>query len=212
MNRSRLASICATVSSTIPLAVAHAEEATPPAAQATVAHRSFGDTASAYTLSLGLASAAPALFKDTPDMTLSETTVFAYGGQVAVMFGDEFIDAHRLGLRISYGSVARSLERSLTLITPMATYQTGHPLQLEVGLGWAIPRGTAGFADNYGGLSSAATLRWSFRRASAPAKVGVGLGVTGQVIAATSDFDYSSAYVGAHVDIRFHLGAQGGVK
>lgn len=185
--------------------VAHADA--PPTAT-----RSLGDALHAIDVRVGLESSAPVLFKDTPDMTLSETTVFLYGGRIGVAFGDELVDSHRFGLAVSYATVARSADRSLATVAPMLTYDTGFPFQLQVGLGWAVPTGTKGFAENYGGLASEATLRWSFQRASHPSKVSVALGLTGRVVAATKDFDYSSGFVGVHVDLGFHLGQRGGAR
>jgi hypothetical protein len=172
--------------------------------------RSVGDSFHAYNVEVGLGSSAPVMFKDTPDMTLSATTVFLYGGHLGLSFGDELVDAHRFGVQVAYDTVARSADRSLKTITPMLTYQTGHPFQLQVGLGWAIATGTKGFADNYGGFASEATLRWSFQHAAHPSKVSVALGLTGRLIAASSNFDYTSGFIGVHLDLGLHLGTQGG--
>jgi hypothetical protein len=185
-------------------AIAHAD----PAADTT---RTFGDSLHAYNVQLGLDSAGPVLFKDTPDMSLSDTTVFVYGGRLAFLFGDELADAHRIGLAVGYHTVARSDARSLAMISPELIYETGHPLILQVGLGWAITRGTEGFAENYSGFSPSASLRWSFL-GKPRSVVSAAIGLTGRVIVATKDFDYSSAYLGAQLELSFHLGDQGGAR
>jgi len=182
--------------------IAHAE----PAAGTS---RSFADSLHSYNLQVGLDSAGPLLFRDTPDMTLADTTVFAYGGHLAFLLGDELVDSHRLGLSVGYQTVARSHARKLTMITPELVYQTGHPFQLQVGLGYAAASGTADFASNYAGLESSASLRWSFL-GKPDSTVSLALGVTGRVIVVTKDFDYSSAFLGAQLDASFHFGNHGG--
>jgi hypothetical protein len=192
-------------------APAPAPEAAPeaPPAPAVSGERGFGDKLRSLTVVVGLDSAAPLRFTDTPDMRLDSTRVFGYGGHLGVMLGDELVDAHRVGLVVGYATVARSAERSLALVTPRLVYETGHPVMLQVGLGWAIPTGTAGFADQYGGLLSTAALQYSFRRAQPRSRLSATLGVVGQVIAATKDFDKSSVFVGAQLDLGVRLGGKG---
>lgn len=185
----------------------------PPAAEGSPpAVRTFGDAFHAYHLDLALVSAAPLRFADTPDMALDPTTVFVLGGRVGFGFGDPRADNHRVGLAVGYETVAHSAERSLALITPQLTYETGDPLVLGVGLGYAIARGTTGFADNYEGLAISGTLGWSFIDRDRPgARVGALLGINAQLIT-TGDADYASAYLGGDLSFRFHFGAQGGAR
>lgn len=138
--------------------------------------------------------------------------MFLLGGHLGFVYGDELVDAHRFGISVAYDSIARSTDRTMALITPMVTYETGFPFQLEVGLGWSIPKGTTDFADNYGGVTSQATLRWAFQNRAKPSKVSVGLGLIGRVTATTSNFDYSSAFIGAQIDLGYHFGHKQGDK
>jgi hypothetical protein len=174
--------------------------------------RTFTDSFGAYQLELGAASAGPLRFHDTPDMTLDPTTVLVVGGRLGVAFGDPRRDNHRLGLAVGYQAVARSEARKLALIVPQLTYETGHPLMLRLALGYAIPSGTGGFADHYGGVYSSASLAWSFLDRGRPGStVSAALGLTAALIA-TGDADYTSAYLGGDLSFRFHLGKQGGSR
>lgn len=187
-------------------------ETAPPAADAAPAARTFGDAFRAYQIDVALTSAGPLRFTDTPDMTLDPTTVFVLGGRLGFGFGDPRADNHRLGLAVGYEAVARSADRKLALITPQLTYETGHPLILRVGVGYAVASGTSGFADNYKGLYTSGTLGWSFLDRDRPgARLSAMLGLTAQVVT-TGDADYASAYLGGDLSFRFHLGAQGGSR
>lgn len=188
--------------------VAAAEDAAA-ATTAEVTERPLGVKLHAISLEVGLDSAAPLRLTDTADMRTEPTRAFLFGGHVGVAIGDPLRDAHRLGVAIGYATVARSASRSLALVTPRLTYETGHPLMLQVGLGWAIPTGTAGFADQYGGVLTTAALRYSFRRAVPRSLVGATLGLTGQVVAATKAFERSSVFLGAQLDLHLQLGDGG---
>jgi len=177
-----------------------------------VKERTLGDITSSYQLQLGMASAGPILFEDTPDKMLERTTAFEYGGRLAFLLGNERLDTHRFGLGIAYDLAARSESRKLAFVTPQLIYETGHPLILQLGLGAAIGTGTSGFASNYSGIYSGATLRYSFLDKSRASKVSVSFGLTGKVIAATKDLQRSSAFVGGQLELVFHLGNQGGQK
>lgn len=181
----------------------------PPPAVGTPA-RSLGDITGSYQLQLAMASAGPALFRDTPDQMLEKTTAFEYGGRLAFFLGNERLDSHRFGVGVAYDHAAKSDSRSLAFITPQALYETGYPLSLQLGLGWAIGSGTTGFASNYAGFYSGAALRYSFLSQASP--VSVSFGLTGKVIAATKDLQYSSAFIGGQLELVFHLGDQGGKK
>lgn len=184
--------------------------ASPPADRATT--RTLGDITGSYQLQLAMASAGPALFRDTPDQMLEKTTAFEYGGRLAFFLGNERLDSHRFGLGVAYDHAAKSDSRSLAFITPQAMYETGYPLSLQLGLGWAIGSGTSGFASNYAGFYSGAALRYSFLDRSKASPVSVSFGLTGKVIAATKDLQYSSAFIGGQLELVFHLGDQGGRK
>ena len=172
--------------------------------------RTLGDITGSYQLQIAMASAGPALFRDTPDQMLEKTTAFEYGGRLAFFLGNERLDSHRFGLGVAYDHAAKSDSRSLAFITPQAMYETGYPLSLQLGLGWAIGSGTTDFASNYAGFYSGAALRYSFLSKASP--VSVSFGITGKVIAATKDLQYSSAFIGGQLELVFHLGDQGGKK
>lgn len=194
------------LASSVCASTAHADDgASPP-------RRTFADGFRAYQIEVAMTSAGPLRFTDAPDMTLDPTTVFVLGGRLGFGFGDPRADNHRLGLAVGYEAVARSEHRSLALITPHLTYETGHPLLLRLGVGYAAATGTKDFADHYGGLYTAGSLAWSFLdRARPGAGVSATLGLTAQVIT-SSDPDYRSAYLGGELTFRFHLGAQGGAR
>lgn len=183
-----------------------------PAGGAPAAARTFTDAFAAYQLELTASAAGPLRFRDTPDMTLDSTTVMVLGGRLGFGFGDPRRDNHRLGIAVGYQAVARSEARKLAVIVPQLTYETGHPLVLRVGLGYAIPRGTSAFADNYGGAYTSAALAWSFLDRDRPgARVSAALALTAELIVA-GDADYTSAYLGGDLSFRFHLGRQGGSR
>jgi len=184
--------------------------ALPSVASADEPARRFSDITHTYQLQLAMASAGPVLFQDTPDQMLEETTAFEYGGRLAFLLGNERLDVHRVGLGVAYDLAARSDSRKLAFVTPQLIVETGHPLILQLALGGAIGSGTSGFASNYSGLYTGVTLRWSFLDKRRAAPVSVSFGLTGRVIASTTDLQYSSAFVGGQLELVFHLGDQGG--
>jgi len=186
--------------------------AVPGAARADDSVRRFGDIAHSYQLQLAMDSAGPVLFKDTPDQMLESTTAFEYGGRLAFLLGNERLDQHRIGLGVGYDLAAKSDHRKLAFITPQLVYETGQPLVLQLALGGAIGTGTAGFAKNYTGVYTGATLRWSFLDKHKASPVSVSFGLTGRVVASTTSLQYSSVFVGGQLELIFHLGNQGGAK
>lgn len=181
----------------LPSGEAAAQEASPPG-------RSLSDIFDDYQLHVGLNSAGPLLFRDAPDAMLEELAVFQYGGTLAFLFGNEMADLHRLGIGLGYDLVARSASRDLAFFSPYLAYEIGHPLILQLGLGANVGLGTEGFAEHYKGFYSAAALRYSFRRGHHSSPVSVSLGLSGKFIAATEDLEYSSAFVGAQVELIYH--------
>jgi hypothetical protein len=161
-----------------------------------------------FQVHVGLESAGPVLFRDTPDGRLEATSVFAYGGRLAFLFGDELLDLHRLGLGVRWDSLVNSDTRSLSLITPHLAYEIGHPLVLQVGAGYAFARGTEGFAADYAGWATSAALRWSFRRRDDATPLSASLGLVGQVVV-PKDHERASAFVGAQVELIFHRPQKG---
>lgn len=157
-----------------------------------------------FQVHVGLASGGPVLWTDTPDTRLERTTVFEYGGRVALVFGDEILNPHRVGIALGYDMVARAENRELAFVTPQVVYEIGHPLVLQLGMGWAVGTGTSGFASNYSGLHSGATLRWSFQRASRRSPASVSFGMTGRLVASAKDLERSSAFVGAQIELIFY--------
>ena len=203
MHPVRLILTSLSVAAALPAATARADE---PAA------RKFADITHSYQLQLAMASAGPVLFRDTPDQMLETTTAFEYGGRLGFFLGNERLDAHRLGLGVGYDHAARSDSRNLAFITPQLLLETGHPLILQLAVGGAIGSGTKDFASNYSGVFTGATLRYSFLDKQKTSPVSVSFGLTGRVIAATKDLQYSSAFVGGQIELVFHLGDQGGKK
>jgi len=165
--------------------------------------RTMSDTFHSFQLDLSLASAGPVLFNDVPDTMLESTSVFQYGGGLALVFGDELRDTHRFGLGFDYATVARSDSRKLAFLTPHLIYRTGHPLDLQLGLGWAFGNGTADYAKEYGGFYSGVVLGYSFRR-SADSKIGATLGLVGRVVLSKKGLQQSSAFVGAQIAFSYH--------
>ena len=186
--------------------------ALPATARADEPARKFGDITRSYQLQLAMASAGPVLFRDTPDQMLETTTAFEYGGRLGFLLGNERLDAHRIGLGVGYDHAARSDSRNLAFITPQLLVETGHPLILQLAVGGAIGTGTDHFASNYSGVFTGATLRYSFLDKHRTSPVSLSFGLTGRVIAATKDLQYSSAFVGGQIELVFHLGDQGGQK
>ncbi len=168
------------------------------------ASRPFKSVFSNFQIHLGLEIAGPVLFADTPDATLESTTTFQYGGRIAFMFGQEILDLHRLGIGVSYDFVAQSDTRELSFVAPYLIYEIGHPLILQVSLGGSVGVGTAGYASNYTGVHTGVALRYSFLRAKRLSPISVSLGLTGKFVFAVRDLRYSSAFVGAQIEIIYH--------
>ncbi len=169
-------------------------------------HRSLSDAFHTYSIRLGVESAGPILFRDTPDQQIEATTVFQLGGRLAFWFGDELKDVHRFGLGLGYSSVATAPSRKLSFVDAYLLYETGHPLILQAGLGASFARGTTDFADQYGGLYGALALRYSFRRQGRDSKVAISPGVVAKSYVTTGDFQNSSFFLGAQLEIAYDLG------
>lgn len=159
---------------------------------------------SAWEIHAGFVSAGPLLFRDTPDRRLEPTTVFEYGGAISAFLGDETSRPIRYGGGASFVSVARSPSRSLQLATPFAAIEIGHPLVLQLTLGPALATGEGAWTKDHSGISTGATLRWSFRKAATPSPIAVSAGLTGRFVASTADFTRSSAFAGFVVDVQYH--------
>jgi len=156
-----------------------------------------------YSIRLGLESAGPVLFRDTPDGRIENTSVFQFGGHLAFLFGHERKDFHRFGLALAFNQVAKSDTRKLRFLDPYLVYETGHPLMLQVGLGASIATGTSSFADEYGGLFGLFGLRYSFTREGRDSIVSVSPGLVAKSYLVTSDVQNSSFFVGAQVEIAY---------
>lgn len=157
-----------------------------------------------YQVHLGLQAGGPLLFKDTPDARLQSTSAFQFGGHLAFLFGTELRHLHRFGLGLAFATLAKSDTRDAETVTPYLVYEIGHPIVLQAGLGWAIGVGTSNFAENYSGFYAGAALRYSFRSEKHPSPVGVSLGVTGSFVAATKSLQYSTAFLGAQIEMIYH--------
>lgn len=163
--------------------------------------RGFFDS---FQVGLALLGAAPVLFTDVADARLEKTTAFQFGGRLAAFAGTELKDLHRFGLGLGYSVVARSPSRSLNYLTPTLLYEIGHPLVLQLALGWNVGLGTAGFASNYSGLHTAIALRYSFRQAQRASPVGVSAALTGGTVLSSTSLQYSTAFVGAQLELTYH--------
>jgi len=157
-----------------------------------------------YSIRLGVESAGPILFRDTPDARLEPTSVFQYGGRLAFLFGNELTDSHRFGLGVSYNFVAKSPTRKLHFTDIYAMYETGHPLVLQASIGADIATGTSELADQYGGVYSGLALRYSFVSASRFSKISVSPGIVAKSYLVTSDAQMSSFFVGAQLEFSYN--------
>lgn len=184
-------------------ASARADEGASGAADAGAEARTVSDAFHSLQIDLSLASAGPVLFNDVPDTMLERTSVFQYGGGLALVFGDELRDSHRFGLGFDYATVARSDSRKLAFLTPHLIYRTGHPLDLQLDLGWAFGSGTKDYAKDYGGFYSGVMLGYSFRRSS-DSKIGATLGLVGRVVLSQKGLQQSSAFVGAQIAFSYY--------
>lgn len=166
--------------------------------------RTFTDIKENFSIRLGMESAGPIRFNDSPDQRLEKTTVFQYGGRLAVLLGDEAKDAHRLGLGVSHNFVAKSESRKLNFTDVYLMYETGHPLVLQLHSGLSIAGGTAELADDHGGLYNAAALRYSFDRPGTSSKIRVTPGLVAKSYLNTGDARNSSFFVGAQIELTYN--------
>jgi hypothetical protein len=174
------------------------------ATSASVTSRPVSEIFKSWAIHVGLITAAPLYFKDTPDTKLEATTVFQYGGRISFLLGDELLDLHRFGLGLGYAFVAHSDSRTASMFTPTLLYEIGHPLILQVGIGYSVGIGTDKFASNYSGVYTQATLKYSFRSLMQRSPVGVSIGLHSSFVFSTTDIGYSSAYLGAQVELTYH--------
>ena len=135
---------------------------------------------------------------------MDDSGVFSYGAGLSRVFGDERVDRHRLGLGVRYDRVAKSADRKLSFITPHAAYEIGHPLVLHLDAGYAIASGTEGFKDNYSGWFGGFVLRYALRGADSHSPVSVSPGLVGRLIVTPDDSRFSSAFLGAQIEITYH--------
>lgn len=161
-----------------------------------------------YQVHFGMAAAGPLLFNDIPDQRLEQTNALEYGGRLAFLLGSELHDLHRVGVGFAGGMLAQSPSRTAALLTPFAIYEIGHPLVLQATAGYAIGVGTGGYADQYGGVSLGAAVRYSFRSLEHESAVGVSVGVAANLVLATSDIRYSSVFLGPQIELTFHSDAK----
>ena len=170
--------------------------------------RTFRDAFNSFQVHLGIESAGPVLFQDTPDGRVEEASVFEYGARLGFLFGEELLDLHRLGASVRWDSIATSEAHDLRFITPQVLYEIGHPLILQAGVGYSFASGTDGYAEKYKGWATSAAVRWSFRRRSNASPLSTSLGLVGQFVAA-STFEKSSAFVGLQLEVIFHRAEKG---
>jgi hypothetical protein len=155
---------------------------------------------------VGASTAGPVLFNDAPDQRIEPTTAFEYGGQGTFLFGRVDDDFYRFGLGVGYAGMARSASRNMRLLTPRAVFETGGVFHVQAGLGYAVTLGTDGFTEHYDGVYSRLALRRDFRDPDSESPMGVALGLCSDFIASTESMRYSSAFVGAEIDVIFHGG------
>jgi hypothetical protein len=156
-----------------------------------------------YSIRLGFQSGGPLLFRDTQDGRVEQTSVFQFGPRVAFLFGNEVRDVHRAGIGFAYLPTARSDSRHLRFIPIYLMYETGHPLVLQATMGANIATGTAGFS-NYGGVHTGVALRYSFLSESRWSPVTVSPGIVANANVSTSNMQYSSAFLGAQIDVSYN--------
>ncbi len=157
---------------------------------------------------LGGTTAGPVLFKDAPDQRLEPTTAFQYGGQGTFLFGRVDSDFYRFGLGLGYTGMARSASRNMRLVTPRVVFETGGVINFQAGLGYAVTTGTDGFKQHYDGVYTRLAVRRDFRDLDSSSPMGVALGLCTDFIASTESMSYSSAFVGAEIDVIFHGGKE----
>ena len=159
----------------------------------------------AYSVRVGLESAGPVHFKDTPDGQLDPTTVFQYGGHLAFVLGNDLVDVHRFGLGFGFDRVASSSKRSLNFMTPYLMYETGHPLVLQAQVGATLALGSKGFAGNYGGFYSGLALGYSFLREAHWSPISVTPSLVARSTLSIKSMQYSSFFLGAQVEVAYNV-------
>lgn len=155
-----------------------------------------------YSLRFGLEAAGPLHFRDAPDGRVEQTTVFPFGFKLAFLFGHEVKDIHRAGLQLSYLSVAKSDNRSLKMIPIDLVYEIGHPLVLQVLLGYNAQAGS-GFESKYGGLSTGMALRYSFQSLEKWSPVTVSPGIIARANISSDSMQYSTVFLGAQLEVSY---------
>ncbi len=155
-----------------------------------------------YSIRLGLEAAGPLKFRDAPDGRVEQTTVFPFGFKAAFLFGHEVKDIHRAGLQLSYLSVAKSDNRSLKMIPIDLVYEIGHPLVLQVLLGYNAQAGS-GFESKYGGLSTGMALRYSFQALEKWSPVTVSPGLIARANISSDSMQYSTVFLGAQLEVSY---------
>lgn len=155
-----------------------------------------------YSLRLGLEAAGALHFRDAPDGKVEQTTVFPFGFKLAFLFGHEVKDIHRAGLQLSYLSVAKSDTRSLKMIPIDLIYEIGHPLVLQVLLGYNAQAGS-GFESKYGGLSTGMALRYSFQSLEKWSPVTVSPGIIARANISSDSMQYSTVFLGAQLEVSY---------
>lgn len=156
-----------------------------------------------YSIRFGLEAAGPLHFRDVPDGRVEETSVFEYGAKVGFLFGNELTDIHRGGLQISYLPIAKSDTRNLKLIPIDLVYEIGHPLVLQVLLGYNIQAGT-GFDSKYGGLSTGLALRYSFQSLQKWSPITVSPGIVSRANISSDSWQYSTVFLGAQLEFSYN--------
>ena len=178
--------------------------AAPASAREAAAEVDAGPFTKRFGVSIAVDSAGPLLFKDTPDARLEETRVFQYGARLSFRLGDPRFDKHRGGLALGVSSVARSSTRRLIALDPYFVYAAGQSLQVQIGLGARIGLGTEGFRQNYTGILGLVELRYAFINKGGTSPVTVTPGIYAQFVLNPKTPAYSSAFVGARVELTIH--------
>ncbi len=161
-----------------------------------------------FDVSVGLGGAGPALFRDTADGVLEDTSVFEYGTRLGFRFGQADLDPHRFGLTVGYHALARSTSRKLGAVDPQLVYATGDSLEIQAGLGYRVALADAGFlapdgANRYGGMLGSMELRKAFRPEDGEMPVGVTASVFAEGVLTLADPVYSTTFIGARIELAF---------
>jgi len=165
---------------------------------------SFKDITKNYSVRLGIESAGPIRFNDSPDQRLEKTSVFQYGGRLAFLLGNESKDAHRLGLGVGYSFVAKSESRKLNFTDIYAMYETGYPLILQLHSGYSIAGGNGNLSTDRSGIYNAAALRYSLDRPGTSSKVRVSPGLVAKSYLNINDAQDSSFFLGAQIEFTYN--------